>query len=159
MQRSISWICTAPDRRPQVNIVYIGGNRQARQTYVGSDRFLGIAADPQLANVISRDFGSFWRRLPKSRLEQPMPALSSKRGWQPSVRRSLLGVKGWLDQGRRLRAQPPRAVQLETGDRVRVGGQQGIRGGTLQPAAQLSQRRASPVTTGAIWPGSPTSTT
>jgi hypothetical protein len=75
-----------------VNIAYIGGNRQAKQTFVGSDRFLGIGADPQLTNVLSRNFGSFWRRLPKSRLEQPMPALSSCSGWQPSVWRSPLWV-------------------------------------------------------------------
>ena len=44
-----------------------------------------------------------------------------------------LGVEGWLDQGRRLRAQPPGPVELETGDRVRVGGEERVRRGPLRP--------------------------
>src|SRR5205085_8553740 len=36
--------------------VYIWRDRQAMQTFVGSDLFRGIGADPHLTNVTSRDF-------------------------------------------------------------------------------------------------------
>jgi hypothetical protein len=36
--------------------VYIWRDRQAMQTFVGSDLFRGFVADPQVNNVISRDF-------------------------------------------------------------------------------------------------------
>ena len=36
--------------------VYIWRDRQAMQTFVGSDLFRGIAADPQLNNLTSRAF-------------------------------------------------------------------------------------------------------
>jgi len=36
--------------------VYLWRDRQSMQTFVGSDLFRGITADPQLSNVTSRDF-------------------------------------------------------------------------------------------------------
>jgi hypothetical protein len=36
--------------------VYIWRDRQAMETFVGSDLFRGFAADPQLSNFTSRDF-------------------------------------------------------------------------------------------------------
>ena len=36
--------------------VYIWRDRQALQTFVGSDLFRGFASDPQLTNFTSRDF-------------------------------------------------------------------------------------------------------
>ena len=36
--------------------VYIWRDRQSMQSFIGSDLFRGIASDPQLNNVTSRDF-------------------------------------------------------------------------------------------------------